>query len=88
MDEMALLVVLAPSSSVGSPVSRPTDYTRPSPCEQWTVRGLVSHVVAESIMSVRLLRGADAEETVFGLDGDILGADASTGPQCWWRRDP
>lgn len=26
MDEMALLVVLAPSSSVGSPVSRPTDY--------------------------------------------------------------
>jgi uncharacterized protein (TIGR03086 family) len=48
----------------------------PSPCEEWTVRDLISHVVGESIMSVRLLHGADAEETVFGLDGDILGADA------------
>jgi uncharacterized protein (TIGR03086 family) len=50
---------------------------RPSPCEEWTVRDLISHVVGESIMSVRLLRGADAAETVCGLDRDILGADAS-----------
>jgi uncharacterized protein (TIGR03086 family) len=55
----------------------PDQLPRPSPCEEWTVRDLISHVVGESIMSVRLLRGADAEETVYGLDGDMLGADAS-----------
>jgi uncharacterized protein (TIGR03086 family) len=54
----------------------PDQLSRPTPCEEWTVRDLISHVVGESIMSVRLLHGADAEETVFGLDGDILGADA------------
>jgi len=54
----------------------PDQLSRPSPCEEWTVRDLISHVVGESIMSVRLLHGADAEETVFGLDGDTLGADA------------
>ena len=30
-----------------------------------------------STAAVRLLHGADAEETVFGLDGDIVGADVS-----------
>jgi uncharacterized protein (TIGR03086 family) len=50
---------------------------QPSPCEEWSVRDLVSHVIGESIMSVRLLQGADAEETMVGLDGDILGEDAS-----------
>jgi uncharacterized protein (TIGR03086 family) len=77
MDEMALL------RRAGSDFERrlagvtPGQLSRPSPCEQWTVRDLISHVVGESIMSVLLLHGADAEETVFGLDGDILGADAS-----------
>ena len=76
MDEMALL------RRAGSEFERrltsvtPDQLSRPSPCEEWTVRDLISHVVGESIMSVRLLHGADAEETVFGLDGDILGADA------------
>ena len=55
----------------------PDQLLRSTPCAEWTVRDLISHVVGESIMSVRLLHGADAEETVFGLDGDILGDDAS-----------
>ena len=50
---------------------------QPTPCEEWTVRDLVCHVVGESIMSVRLLHGADAESAMVGLDGDILGDDAS-----------
>jgi uncharacterized protein (TIGR03086 family) len=54
----------------------PDQLSRPSPCEEWTVSDLISHVVGESIMSVRLLHRADAEETVFGLDGDTSGADA------------
>lgn len=56
----------------------PDQLSRPSPCEDWTLRALISHVVGESIMSVRILNGADAEEAVYGLNGDILGADAST----------
>jgi uncharacterized protein (TIGR03086 family) len=53
----------------------PDQLSRPSACEEWTVRDLISHVVGESIMSVRLLHGADAEEAVYGLNDDILGAD-------------
>ncbi len=56
---------------------RPDQLPRPTPCTERTVRDLINHVVGESIMSERLLQGADAEEAVFGLDGDILGADAS-----------
>ena len=55
----------------------PDQLSRPSPCAEWTVRDLISHVVGESIMSVRLLQGADAEGAMVGLDGDILGDDAS-----------
>ena len=55
----------------------PDQLSRPTPCAEWTVRDLISHVVGESIMSVRLLHGADAEEAMVGLDGDILGDDAS-----------
>jgi uncharacterized protein (TIGR03086 family) len=77
MDEMALL------RRAGSEFERrltsvtPNQLSRPTPCAKWTVRDLISHVVGESVMSVRLLHGADAEETVSGLDGDILGADAT-----------
>ncbi|MGH9124756.1 MAG: hypothetical protein ACRDZ8_08525 [Acidimicrobiales bacterium] len=35
----------------------------------------MSHVVGESIMSLRLLHGADAETAMAGLDSDILGSD-------------
>jgi uncharacterized protein (TIGR03086 family) len=49
----------------------------PSPCGEWLVCDLVSHVIGESIMSVRLLHGADADEIMGGLDGDILGEEAS-----------
>jgi len=37
----------------------------------------MSHVVGESIMSVCLLHAADAGSAMVGLDGDILGDDAS-----------
>ena len=56
----------------------PDQLTQPTPCEEWTVRDLISHVVGESIMSVRLLHGADADKAMVGLDGDILGDDEST----------
>ena len=76
MDEIALL------SRAGAEFERrlgavtPDQLLQPSPCEEWTVRDLVSHVVGESIMSVRLLHGANGEEAIVGLDDDILGDDA------------
>jgi uncharacterized protein (TIGR03086 family) len=52
----------------------PGQLSQPTPCEEWTVSDLVRHVVGESIMSARLLAGADALSAA-RLDGDILGAD-------------
>jgi uncharacterized protein (TIGR03086 family) len=77
MDELALL--RRAGSEFGRRLTHvtPDRLERQSPCAEWTVRDLISHVVGESIMSVRLLAGADAEESVFGLDGDIVGTDAS-----------
>jgi uncharacterized protein (TIGR03083 family) len=62
MNEMALL--RRAGSEFDCRLTRvvtPDQLSRPSPCAEWTVRDLISHVVGESIMSVRLLQGADSE---------------------------
>ena len=38
------------------------DWQRPTPCDDWTVRDLVVHVVGGDRMSAALLRGASREE--------------------------
>ena len=76
MDEIALLFRAGAEFDRRLGAVTPGQLLQPSPCEGWTVRDLVSHVVGESIMSVRLLHGANAEESIVGLD-DILGDDAS-----------
>ena len=78
MDEIALLRHAGAEFERRLAAITPDQLLQPTPCEEWTVRDLVSHVVGESIMSVRLLHGADAESAMVGLDGDILGDDAST----------
>jgi uncharacterized protein (TIGR03086 family) len=55
----------------------PDQMRQPSPCEEWTVRDLINHVVAESIMSVQLIHGATAEEVAGRLDDDVLANDAT-----------
>jgi uncharacterized protein (TIGR03086 family) len=55
----------------------PDQLRQPSPCAEWTVRDLINHVVAESIMSVQLLHGATAEQTTVGPDDDVLADDAT-----------
>ncbi len=52
----------------------PNQMQQPSPCAEWTVHDLINHVVAESILSVRLLHGADAEDSMLGQD-DMLGSN-------------
>ncbi len=66
MDEMAPLRRAGSEYEPGLADISPDQVSRPTPCAGWRVRDLISHIVGERIMSV------------FGLDGDILGADAST----------
>lgn len=53
----------------------PDQWTTTTPCEGWTVRDLVQHVVGGERMSVRLLAGTEAVEAVQAMVGDILGDD-------------
>jgi uncharacterized protein (TIGR03086 family) len=45
----------------------------PTPCKEWTVRDLVSHVVGEDRWTVPLMEGQTIEQVGAALDGDLLG---------------
>ena len=47
----------------------------PTPCEKWSVRDLVNHVVGEELWAVPLLAGGTIAEVGDRFDGDVLGAD-------------
>jgi uncharacterized protein (TIGR03086 family) len=47
----------------------------PTPCTQWSVRGLVNHVVAEELWTAPLLGGMTIQEVGSQFDGDVLGDD-------------
>lgn len=42
----------------------PGDWDRPTPCEDWTVRDLVTHVIVGQEMTVALLGGATRDEVM------------------------
>jgi len=46
-----------------------------TPCEQWSVRELVNHVVSEELWAAPLLRGQTIQEVGNQFDGDVLGDD-------------
>ena len=48
---------------------------KPTPCEGWTVRDLLDHVVGGNLMTVMLLDGASKDEVLAARDGDTLGDD-------------
>ena len=45
----------------------------PTPCNEWTVRDLVNHVVGEDAWTVPLVRGATIPGVGDTLEGDLLG---------------
>ena len=47
----------------------------PTPCAEWTVRGLANHVTYESLWTVPLMEGATIEEVGDRFEGDVLGTD-------------
>lgn len=57
-------------------LARPTDWTRPTPCDAWDVRALVNHVVGANRRYTMLLHGATAAEVDATRSADHLGDDA------------
>jgi uncharacterized protein (TIGR03086 family) len=56
----------------------PADLDRPTPCEGWTVRDLLHHVVAGNRMSVVLLEGGSRDDAIALFAVDVLGDDYVT----------
>lgn len=53
----------------------PGQWTEPTPCTEWDVRALVSHVHGETLWVPELFAGKTVAEVGDGLDGDLLGED-------------
>lgn len=47
----------------------------PTPCEGWSVRELLNHIVAGNLWAVELGGGRTITEVGTALDGDVLGTD-------------
>ena len=50
-------------------------WTLTTPCEDWTVRDLLNHIVAGNLWAAELGRGRTIAEVGSALDGDVLGTD-------------
>jgi uncharacterized protein (TIGR03086 family) len=48
-------------------------WDRPTPCQDWSVRDLVNHLVAEHLWCPPLLAGSTLAEVGDEFDGDVLG---------------
>ncbi|MEY2401450.1 MAG: hypothetical protein QOJ08_1561 [Ilumatobacteraceae bacterium] len=51
-------------------------WTQPSPCEGWTVRDLLNHVVAGNLWAAELASGRTIADVGTAFDGDVVGSDA------------
>ena len=54
---------------------REDQWDLPTPCEGWTVRDLLNHIVAGNLWAAALARGRTIDEVGTALDGDMLRAD-------------
>ncbi|MEW9530061.1 TIGR03086 family metal-binding protein [Microbispora sp. NPDC049125] len=54
---------------------RDGQWSLPTPCVDWDVRGLVNHLVAENLCVPELLAGRTIAELGDAVDGDVLGDD-------------
>jgi uncharacterized protein (TIGR03086 family) len=52
-----------------------SQWGRPTPCSDWTVRELVNHVAGEDLWTVPLVQGSTITDVGDRFDGDVLGDD-------------
>lgn len=58
------------------------DWSRPTPCADWDVRGLVNHLLSENLWTPPLLAGMTIEQVGDRFEGDQLGED----PKHVWQQ--
>ncbi|HEX3090914.1 MAG TPA: TIGR03086 family metal-binding protein, partial [Ilumatobacteraceae bacterium] len=51
-------------------------WAQPTPCDGWTVRDLVNHLVAGNLWAAELGRGRSIADVGSALDGDMVGSNA------------
>lgn len=61
---------------------RDDQWENSTPCDQWTARDLVNHLVSEHLWAPSLLSGAALDEVGDRFDGDVVGDD----PTGAWER--
>lgn len=76
MEPLHLLARARAQFAVRLAVVEPDDLARPTPCSDWDVAALISHVINGDRMAVALLDGASAEESRAGLLPLAEGDDA------------
>ena len=54
---------------------RPEQWAQSTPCDKWSVRDLVGHIVHEQMWAPELLAGCTPEQVGDRFDGDNLGSD-------------
>jgi uncharacterized protein (TIGR03086 family) len=52
---------------------QPNQWANPTPCPEWSVRGLAEHLVGGSRMSATLLNGGSADDAKACFVGNVLG---------------
>lgn len=57
-------------------------WSRPTPCDGWSVRDLLNHLTSEHLWVPHLLRGETLDQVGDRYDGDVLGDE----PRAVWRR--
>ena len=76
MDNLSALPIAAAGFVAIAAEVTAADLDRPTPCEGWTVRDLLAHVIGGNLMAAALLDGASRDEAIAVLDGIVIDGDA------------
>jgi uncharacterized protein (TIGR03086 family) len=60
---------------------QPGQWPAPTPCTEYDVRALLTHIVSGNLWAAELMAGRTIEDVGDALDGDVLGADPTAAYQ-------